>query len=102
MEESKEQTTGTRDVTYDLISVLYHALQASETMRRYRRDAVKEQDSELLGLFDLVIEKNREIADAAKELLQKRFVKGEPMAADDKIDEQSAESFPASDAPATY
>lgn len=102
MDESKEQTTGTRDVTYDLISVLYHSLQASETMRRYRRDAVKEQDSELLCLFDMVIEKNLEVAEAAKDLLRKRFVKGEPMSMDDLVDEQSQESFPASDPPATY
>lgn len=90
MEESKAQMTGTRDVTYDLISVLYHALQASETMRSYRRDAVKEQDPELLALFDLVIEKNREISAAAKDLLQKRFAKSEPAAAEDETDEQPA------------
>src|SRR4051794_37386138 len=29
------ETTGTRDVTYDLISLVYHALQAAETYQMY-------------------------------------------------------------------
>lgn len=29
------ETTGTRDVTYDLISVIYHALQGAETYQMY-------------------------------------------------------------------
>ena len=35
---SAEQATGTRDDTYDLVSVLYHALQGAETARHYIQD----------------------------------------------------------------
>lgn len=31
--------TGTRDETYDLVSILYHALQGAETYDQYIQDA---------------------------------------------------------------
>ena len=44
---SAEQATGTRDDTYDLVSVLYHALQGAETARHYIQDAEQAGDQEL-------------------------------------------------------
>ena len=38
---SGEQVTGTRDERYNLVSVLYHALQAGETTQQYIQDAEK-------------------------------------------------------------
>ena len=45
---SAEQATGTRDATYDLVSVLYHALQGAETARHYMQDAAQAGDQELV------------------------------------------------------
>jgi hypothetical protein len=48
---SAEQATGTRDDTYDLVSVLYHALQGAETARQYIQDAAQAGDEELVQFF---------------------------------------------------
>ena len=43
---STTETTGTRDVTYNLISVVYHALQGAETYQIYEQDAKQSGDRE--------------------------------------------------------
>lgn len=43
--------TGTSDTTYNLTSVLYHALQGVETYDRYIRDAEQAQDNDLAQFF---------------------------------------------------
>jgi hypothetical protein len=45
---SGEQATGTKDTTYALVSVLYHALQGAETSVSYRQDAAEAGDQELM------------------------------------------------------
>jgi hypothetical protein len=45
---SAEQTTGTKDTTYALVSVLYHALQGAETSVTYLQDAEEAGDQELM------------------------------------------------------
>ena len=39
MTQNSAGNTGTRDVIYDLVSVLYHALQGAETYDQYIKDA---------------------------------------------------------------
>lgn len=69
-----EQDTGTRDVTYNIASILYHALKAADTCREYLEDARREgDDQEVIDLFEEVISSNREIADRAKECLAHRL-----------------------------
>ena len=41
------QHTGTRDATYDVVSILYHALQGAETYQQYIQDAEQRGDQEL-------------------------------------------------------
>ena len=48
---SAEQATGTRDETYNLVSVLYHALQGAQTTMQYVQDAEQEGDPELVQLY---------------------------------------------------
>ncbi|CAN5519749.1 hypothetical protein BH23CHL4_BH23CHL4_13650 [soil metagenome] len=72
----QKQETGTRDITYNLISVAYHALQGAETYGIYARDAHGVNDTELAGFFVKAQEQNRQIADEAKILLQARINKG--------------------------
>jgi hypothetical protein len=65
--------TGTRNTTYDLISIAYHALQGAETYAMYISDAEQSGDSELVQFFQLVQEEERRRSDRAKRLLAKRL-----------------------------
>src|SRR5215208_3864086 len=46
-----EQTTGTRDEHYNLVSVLYHALSGADTCERYALDAETVGDERLAAFF---------------------------------------------------
>jgi hypothetical protein len=141
MAEAGEQATGTRDESYDLISVLYHTLQAASEVEQYIRDAEEAGRQDLAEFFRDYQEAQRDLAERAKNLLGSRLVGGQGVqssapgkphgdklvieaqrnagghtaatpvttqmksggrAGDDTVDEQSKESFPASDAPAKY
>ena len=58
--------TGTRDETYDVISIVYHALQGAENCEIYAEDA--EQD-ELRQFFQRAGDQQRQIAQQGKQLL---------------------------------
>lgn len=68
-----EQTTGTRDEHYNLVSVLYHTLQEGDTIQQYIDDARQGGDEELAGFFGEVQEEDRRRAERAKDLLLKRL-----------------------------
>jgi hypothetical protein len=46
-----EQKTGTPNPVYDIVSVMYHALQGAETYDRYIADAEQRGDDELVEFF---------------------------------------------------
>ena len=64
-----EQTTGTRDEHYNLISVLYHALNGADTCDRYALDAETAGDERLAGFFRETQVMQSQIAERAKGLL---------------------------------
>src|SRR3712207_2100135 len=64
-----EQTTGTRDVHYNLISVLYHALSGADTCERYAFDAETAGDERLAAFFRETQTMQSQIAERAKGLL---------------------------------
>lgn len=66
-----EQATGTSDPTYNVISVVYHALQGSETIQDYLDDAGT--DDELRTYFQQVQQGYRRAADMGKKLLVQRI-----------------------------
>lgn len=68
-----EQATGTRDKHYNLISILYHALQGAETYNEYIRDAEQSGDNELAKFFRDVQEQERQRAERVKKLLTQRM-----------------------------
>jgi hypothetical protein len=63
--------TGTRDITYDLISVAYHLLQGAETIDMYIADAEQEANQELAQFFRETKDEYARRADRAKQLLVK-------------------------------
>ena len=67
------QQTGTRDETYDVVSILYHALQGAETYQQYVQDAEQRGDQELGQFFREVQEEEKRRAERAKQLLAKRL-----------------------------
>ncbi|ADO73450.1 hypothetical protein [Stigmatella aurantiaca] len=119
-----EQKTGTRDEHYNLISALYHLLEGAATCEQYIRDAQQSGDPELAQFFKDWQDEQRNLSERAKNLLSTRILhagagigrqKGTPTKSptnaqvnsggneqDDVVDEQSKESFPASDASAKY
>ena len=71
-----EAKTGTRDVTYNLVSNLYHSLQAADTCEQYIRDAQEDGDRELEEFFRDCQEQNRDLAERAKNLLGAKLGQG--------------------------
>jgi hypothetical protein len=59
---------GTDNVTYDLISVAYHALQAAQTYQQYERDAQR-GGQQFSDFFRKVCDTNKQCADEALRLL---------------------------------
>ncbi|MBV9848703.1 MAG: hypothetical protein JO250_03350 [Armatimonadetes bacterium] len=62
--------TGVRDEQYNLISVLYHALQGGETVGQYIGDAEQAGDEKLAQFFRETQAAYKELADKAKGLLK--------------------------------
>ena len=69
MTQSSTGNTGTRDVIYDLVSVLYHALQGAETYDQYIKDAQQREAQDLVQFFHDTKEEERRRAERAKQLL---------------------------------
>lgn len=69
-----QANTGTRDQTYDIISIVYHALQGAETIEKYKQDA--SGDEELRSFLDETQNSYRQLADRGKQLLQGRLQGG--------------------------
>lgn len=64
-----EQTTGTRDKHYDLISVLYHALQGANACNMYALDSEAAGDERLASFFREAGVVQAKLANRAKGML---------------------------------
>ena len=105
MATETHEVTGTRDVTFDLVSVLYHALEAAGTATQYEEDAKGEGKPEIAAFFREVIAVNRTLAEGAKEILRSRLQETATAShrmSEKLLDKTAADSFPASDPPAVY
>ena len=76
MAQASTGSTGTTDVTYNLVSILYYALQGAETYDQYISDAEQNNDKDLAQFFRDTKEENQRRADRAKQLLAQRLGKG--------------------------
>jgi len=68
-----ESATGERDENYNLISVLYHALQGAETAQQYQQDAQQSGDDQLAQFFEEAQNGYTGFAQQAKRLLMERM-----------------------------
>ncbi len=75
--DNSQGDTGTRDITYNLISVVYHALQGAETTALYIADAEQEGNQELVQFFTEAKEEYQRRGDRAKELLTAHLGSGQ-------------------------
>ncbi len=74
-------STGTQDTHYNIISVLYHALQAAETIDQYIQDAEQSGNQDIAQFFRDVKEENKRRADRAKQLLGSELSGGQSQSA---------------------
>jgi hypothetical protein len=65
--QNQSQQTGTKNETYNVISILYHALQGAENCQTYLNDA---QDGQAREFFQQALQSQRQLADRGKEVLQ--------------------------------
>ena len=70
---TQQRSSGPRDATYNLVSILYHALQGAETYREYVRDAERDGDQELAQFCREVQQEERRRAERAQQLLAQRL-----------------------------
>ena len=69
MTQRESQQTSLSNQYYDLVSVLYHALEAAQTAATYLQDA--QGDQELTQFFEQVRQHNNSLAQQAQQLLSK-------------------------------
>lgn len=65
--------TGTSDKDYNLVSVLYHALEGAATYQQYVSDAESAGDTELADFFREVQQQHQQLGERAKSLLKQRL-----------------------------
>lgn len=70
---SQQSRTTTTDKHYDLVSVLYHALNGAQTYASYVQDAQREGDQELVQFFQQVYQEENARAERAKQILARRM-----------------------------
>ncbi|HLL81374.1 MAG TPA: hypothetical protein VK420_01940 [Longimicrobium sp.] len=73
MSAESKGNTGTADVTYNLVSILFHALQGAETYDQFVRDAEQSGDDDLAQFFRTVKEEDERRANQAKQILGRRL-----------------------------
>jgi hypothetical protein len=77
MSGDQGSSTGTRDVTYDLTAVLYHALQGAENCRTYMGDAQGRQEHR--QFFEQALQAQKQLAEQAKRLLHDALMQEQGM-----------------------
>lgn len=84
------------DPTYNIVSVLYHALQGAQTYQQYSEDARQAGDAELQEFFDACRREEHARAVQAKSLLMDRLemedeAEGDEGEEDDEDEEEEEE-----------
>ena len=69
---TQQSKTGTSNVYYNLVSIMYHALNGAQTYDTYISDAEQSGDNELAQFFRAVQQEDQRRAERAKQLLVQR------------------------------
>jgi hypothetical protein len=72
MTQQERSNTGTSNELYNLVSIMYHALQGAQTYETYIKDAEQSGDRDLAQFLREVQQEDRRRADRAKQLLSRR------------------------------
>jgi len=73
MMSNEERATNTSNAYFNLVSVLYHALEGARTYAIYVRDAQNAGDQEMAQFFSQRQQEEVNCADRAKQLLSSRI-----------------------------
>jgi hypothetical protein len=65
--------TGVPDPVYDIVSMLYHALEGGTSLEQYIRDAQQAGDNDLVAFFQKSHQDYRQCAQQAQQLLAQRL-----------------------------
>ena len=69
---TQQSKTGTSNEYYNLVSIMYHALNGAQTYDTYIRDAEQSGDNGLAQFFRSVQQEDQRRAERAKQLLVQR------------------------------
>ncbi len=72
MTHHEQSSTGTSNQYYNLVSIMYHALQGAQTYDTYIKDAEQSGDSELAQFFREIQQEDKRRSERAKQLLTQR------------------------------
>ena len=72
MTQHEQSKTGTSNEFYNLVSIMYHALQGAQTYDAYIRDAEQSGDRDLAQFFSEVQQEDKRRSERAKQLLVQR------------------------------
>lgn len=73
MTANSNSTAGIPNEVFNLVSVLYRALESAATYEQYIQDAASQQDEELSQFFRDAQQNHRQVAVKARQLLSQRL-----------------------------
>ena len=83
-----------------LLAVAHHALRQAAEAEQRAEAAREAHDPELETFLDEVRSMSLDVSERCRSLLAERLGRGSPRSAQQRVEEASEQSFPASDAPA--
>ena len=83
-----------------LLAVAHHAIRQAAEAEQRAEAAREAHDPELETFLDEVRRMSLDVAERCRSLLAERLGRGSPRSAQQRVEEASEQSFPASDAPA--
>ena len=73
---SGQSSTGTPNVTYDLVSIMYHTLQGAETYQKFIQDAESVGNQDVASFIREIQQQDEQRAQRAQQLLQQVMQQG--------------------------